>query len=170
MNDRKTVKNILTGETEYVEVLIQKYYGDIYAYCYQHLFDKHMAQDITQETFLRFLKNLESYKHTGKLKNYLYIIAKNIIRDYLKKQDRRCLSYSNAEPIVSNMENTVLELEIKSILDSLEEEERELIILRYYQDMTFADISRIIGKPMSTVKYSLKKLEKKIGDRLKGEY
>lgn len=170
MNDRKTIKNILTGETEYVELLIQKYYGDIYTYCYHHLFDKNVAQDMTQETFLHFLRNLDSYKHTGKLKNYLYVIAKNIIKDYLKKSNKLYFSNIAIESASYDIENTVLELEIKNILNSFKEDERDLIILRYYQDMTFTNISKIVDKPVSTVKYLLKKIEKKIGDKLRGEY
>ena len=46
LNDRKTIKNIVTGETEYVEALIQKYYGDVYTYCYHHIFDKSVAQEL----------------------------------------------------------------------------------------------------------------------------
>lgn len=170
MSDKKVIKNIISGETESVEVLIQKYYEDVYTYCYRHLFDKNMAQDITQETFLHLLRNLESYKHIGKLKNYLYIIAKNLIKDYLKKAREIYSADIDIEPGYYDIENAVLELEIKTILYSLEEDERELIILRYYQDMTFANISKIVDKPVSTVMYLLKKAEKKIGDKLKGEY
>lgn len=112
VNDRKTIKNIITGETESVEVLIQKYYEDVYTYCYRHLFDKNMAQDITQETFLHLLKNLGSYKHMGKLKNYLYVIAKNIIKDYLKKSDRMYLANIDRESESYDIENTVLEVHV----------------------------------------------------------
>lgn len=169
MSDKKVIKNILTGETESVEILVQKYYGDIYSYCYRHVFDKDMAQDITQETFLHFLKSLESYKHVGKLKNYLYIIAKNLIKDYLKKADNNFDGINNI-PEGYDMDNIVRKVDIKKVLDSLNEDERELVILRYYQDMTFVNISKIVGKPVSTVKYIIKKAEKTIGDMLGGDF
>lgn len=170
MDGRKMIKNIITGEKESVDTLIQMYYGDVYAYCYRHLFNKNVAQDITQETFLRFLKNIDSYKHIGKLKNYLYIIAKNIIKDYLKKPDGIYPINVGLETEIYDIENTMLEIEIKHVLDFLDTDERELIILRYYEDMTFADISKILDMPVSTVRYSLKKAEKKIGNKLGGEY
>ncbi|GAA0801900.1 RNA polymerase sigma factor [Faecalicatena orotica] len=170
MDGRKMIKNIITGEKESVDTLIQMYYGDVYAYCYRHLFNKNVAQDITQETFLRFLKNIDSYKHIGKLKNYLYIIAKNIIKDYLKKPDGIYPINVGLETEIYDIENTMLEIEIKHVLDFLDTDERELIILRYYEDMTFADISKILDMPVSTVRYSLKKVEKKIGNKLGGEY
>lgn len=88
MRDKKLIKNIISGETECVDQLMQCYYNDIYIYCYTHLNDKYLAQDITQEVFLKFLQNINSYLHTGKLKHYLYIIAKNLIRDYGKKKKK----------------------------------------------------------------------------------
>ena len=74
------------------------------------------------------------------------------------------------ETEIYDIENTMLEIEIKHVLDFLDTDERELIILRYYEDMTFADISKILDMPVSTVRYSLKKVEKKIGNKLGGEY
>ena len=69
-----------------MEILIKKYYRDIYTYCFCRVEDRQTAQDLTQEVFLRFLQNLDSYEHTGKLKNYLYVTAGNLIKDHYKKR------------------------------------------------------------------------------------
>ena len=71
MSEKKILKNIRSGRQDSLEILIKEYYRDIYAYCYCRVEDRQTAQDLTQDVFLRFLQNLDSYEHTGKLKNYL---------------------------------------------------------------------------------------------------
>ena len=75
----------LTNSNDEIDQVIQKNYMSIYKYCYYHVGNSNAAQDITQEVFLKFLKHIDRYKEYGKLRNYLYVIAKNCIRDYLRK-------------------------------------------------------------------------------------
>ncbi|MCA5960945.1 sigma-70 family RNA polymerase sigma factor [Blautia sp. RD014234] len=86
MSEKKILKNIRSGRQDSLEILIKEYYRDIYAYCYCRVEDRQTAQDLTQDVFLRFLQNLDSYEHTGKLKNYLYVTAGNLIKDHYKKE------------------------------------------------------------------------------------
>lgn len=72
----------LFWDEEKIEDLIRKYYSDIYKYCFFHLGNRETAQDITQEVFFKFLKSLDTYREYGKLKNYLYVVAKHTINDY----------------------------------------------------------------------------------------
>ena len=65
----------------YLEKLITDNYESIYKYCCYHLNQRHAAEDLTQEVFLKFLNNLDSYRDYGKIKNYLYVIAGNLIRN-----------------------------------------------------------------------------------------
>jgi RNA polymerase sigma factor (sigma-70 family) len=75
----------LTNSNDKIDQVIQNNYMSIYKYCYYHVGNSDPAQDITQEVFLKFLKHVDRYKEYGKLRNYLYVIAKNCIRDYLRK-------------------------------------------------------------------------------------
>ena len=95
MSEKKILKNIRSGQQESVEILIKKYYRDIYTYCFCRVEDRQTAQDLTQEVFLRFLQNLDSYEHTGKLKNYLYVTAGNLIKE--KKMFGRMRKYSRLQ-------------------------------------------------------------------------
>ena len=85
MFENKKIQNLFLNE-EKVEDLIRRYYSDIYKYCFFHLGNRETAEDITQEVFLKFLKSLDSYREYGKLKNYLYVVAKNTIRDFQRKK------------------------------------------------------------------------------------
>ena len=68
-----------------IEILIEKNYMSIYKYCFFHVGNREIAQDITQEVFLKFIREIDRYREYGKLLNYLYVIAKNTIRDYVRK-------------------------------------------------------------------------------------
>ena len=85
MFENKKIQNLFLNE-EKVEDFIRRYYPDIYKYCFFHLGNRETAEDITQEVFLKFLKSLDSYREYGKLKNYLYVVAKNTIRDFQRKK------------------------------------------------------------------------------------
>ena len=103
-------------------------------------------------------------KEYGKLKNYLYVIAGNSIKDYRKKS-RPILMEDISQLAEERTVSSDAEMEQMYILDmiaSLGKEDQEIILLRYYQDVSVRDIARITGKPVSTTRYMLKKAEKRL--------
>ena len=81
------VKKVKNGDEQAGEQLIRKYYAAIYQYCFLHLCDRDLAEDMAQETFLRFIRYVEGY-HDRNLKGYLLTIAMNVCRDYLRRKSR----------------------------------------------------------------------------------
>ncbi len=81
MLENKRWRKLIYDE-EKLDELIRENYIHIYKYCFYHLGDKETAEDITQDVFLKFLRGLEDYYEYGKLKNYLYVVAKNTMKDY----------------------------------------------------------------------------------------
>ena len=73
------------GDDNAFDLFVHKYYQEILSYCHHHCFDKTYAEDLTQETFIRFFTRLPDYHYKGKTLNYLYTIAGNLCKDYLKK-------------------------------------------------------------------------------------
>lgn len=74
------------GDSDACEIIIRKYYGNIFNYCKYHALDINVAEYITQDVFLTFLKTINHYKHKGKLLNYLYTIARNKCIDKKRRQ------------------------------------------------------------------------------------
>jgi RNA polymerase sigma factor (sigma-70 family) len=169
MSEKKILKNIRSGRQDSLEILIKEYYRDIYAYCYCRVEDRQTAQDLTQDVFLRFLQNLDSYEHTGKLKNYLYVTAGNLIKDHYKKRKEVLLEEEDMQQTAggfsSGTENISDRLTLQEIIRGLPEPEKELILLRYYQNLRLSDIAGIVSMPVSTVRYRLKLAEKYIKTR-----
>ena len=154
MFENKKIQNLFLNE-EKVEDLIRRYYPDIYKYCFFHLRNRETAEDITQEVFLKFSKSLDNYHEYGKLKNYLYVVAKKTI-DELETE----ISCDGG------LDNVPLQMDIWREIQRLDPLDKEFIILRYYQDLKVKDIAQIVNMPPSTVGYKIKKIEKLLKIRL----
>ena len=80
------IQRMKQGDEKACDIFVRKYYGEIFKYCKYRCFDIESAEDIVQETFVRFFANLPNYHFRGKTKNYLYKIAGNLCRDFYKKR------------------------------------------------------------------------------------
>lgn len=105
---------------------MEEQYDKIYRYCYYRLYDKQLAQDITQETFLRFLRqdlSLDNHKELP----YLYTIAKNLCVDNFRKKTAGSLEDVTEDASYNPTEDWINHLTLQSIISRLPEEEQELI-------------------------------------------
>lgn len=87
-SDLGLIRKLKQGDEDAFAVFVHKYYPKVLLYCQYHCMDKEDAQDLTQETFVRFFTKLPEYHYRGKNLNYLYTIAGNLCKDYLKKEKR----------------------------------------------------------------------------------
>lgn len=122
--------------------------------------DKHVAEDITQETFLRFL-NANSYKELGKQMPYLYTIARNLCIDYFRQRKTVELDETLPDP-KSNLPKTYIE----EALEKLSEEDREILFLRYTNNESINDIA----KNYNVSRFVINRKIKKALERLKEVY
>ena len=153
VTDQELIRKVHNGNKEALNTIVSRYYDDIYRFCLYLTGQETDSYDITQEVFLRFIKYVDSYEHKN-LKGYLLIIARNLCRDYFHhKGDMYCLedtTYAGAEDDrLGNLENRML---LWSALQQIPVKQREIIILRIYEEMRFHEIARILGVNLSTVK------------------
>ena len=148
------------GDENAFNVFVRKYYPEILNYCNYHCPDTSTAEDLTQETFLRFFEKLSDYRYMGKTKNYLYTIAGNLCRDSYKKIRESLLEEQSLEiqdclhpPETDELLNR---LTIKAALDRLPAELREVIILYYFQELKLTEISSTLQIGLPLVKYRVK--------------
>lgn len=160
---------------------LEEQYDRIYRYCYFRLHSRETAEDITQETFLRFLGS-GSYQSMGKALRYLYTIARNLCIDEARRRKSRgengagidaegqdMDSYGAEYGVESGIEERLVTvLAIRNALQELGEEERELILLRYVNEVPVEIIGKIYGISRFTVyrrtKEALKFLKEKLGE------
>ncbi len=145
---------------------IEEQYDKIYRYCYFKTYDDQIAQDITQETFLRFYKqglNLGSDKELP----YLYTIAKNLCIDHFRKQRTvESLEEITEEVIDDPTEDLISNLTLRMTISKLPEDEQELIFLRYVNEVSITTICKITGLSRFAVYRKLSKSLKWLKEEL----
>lgn len=160
----KAFGRLRPGHREPMGDFITQNYNEILHFCIYQLHDADMAFDITQETFLRFIKNADSLASKN-LKGYLLTIARNLCVDYwngCKREQTTDFSTQNddaghdSRAALSEYEQVENNLILTDLLSKLPAEQREIVILRYYNDLKLGEISKILGVNLSTVKSRLR--------------
>lgn len=124
---------------------LQEQYEKLLRYCYMKTKDRCIAEDIAQETFLRFWQS-KSYKDTGKEQAYLYTIARNLCMDEFRRPSVKNIDdYVEAvEDVRAGADEVVEKMAIEQALDSIPEELKELVVLRYMNEIPVSDISKMM--------------------------
>lgn len=159
------VQRMKNGDEAALEQFVRKYYPRILSYCRCHTYSNELADDLTQETFEHFFKSLQSYRHSGRLANYLYVIAGNLCRDSYKAERELPLDELTADGIppgaAAGAEDAIAaaeyRLDIEAAVKRLPDELREVIILHFFQNLKLRETADIIGIGLPLVKYRLKK-------------
>ena len=144
---------------------IEEQYDKIYRYCYFKMYDDQIAQDITQETFLRFYKqglNLGSDKELP----YLYTIAKNLCINHFRRRTTESLEEITEEVIDDPTEDLISNLTLRMTISKLPEDEQELIFLRYVNEVSITTICKITGLSRFAVYRKLSKSLKWLKEEL----
>ena len=138
----------------------KKYYDDIYRFCYYKTGNSSLSYDLAQETFLKLIKYIGTYKHRGKFKSYLITIAMNVCNTYFDKNKVELEELDDNQTYKENDSNELSRIEQKNSIDKalkeLPEKQKEVIILKYYEDLKIKDISKILDEKVPTIKSRLK--------------
>jgi RNA polymerase sigma-70 factor (ECF subfamily) len=167
--DEELVARSIRGDSESFNELILRWERPIYALAYRTIGREEEARDVCQETFLRAFRALPAFRGQAKFSSWLYRIALNLCRDWMRKERRAPIAQlpedvdlmdlaAAAEPGES-IEDLVarkdLSRRVEQAMAKLPEEQRTAIILKEYHGMTFQEIADLVGCPLSTVKTRL---------------
>lgn len=157
MKDKKLIQQIQKGNKELLNIVIEKYYDEILHFCIYHIKDVSASYDLTQETFYRFLRSVDHYEFRN-LKGYLLTIARNLCVDYWKGKIATEPFEDSGEKGsgVDEYEKIENQVVLVEMLSRIPENQREVIVLRFYSEMKFSDIAKILGVNISTVKSRLR--------------
>lgn len=166
MSDDELVKQIKLGDEKAAEELINRYYASILRYCRWHCASLETAEDLTQETFLKLFKGLSGYNEKKKFKSYLYTIANHLCIDESRKAQYEMLK---DEESIMDERSGITQIEereeINYLLRYLSPDQKEAIILRFGEQLSFLEIARIMGCNMRTAQSRVRnalKIMKKI--------
>jgi len=167
--DEELVARAKGGDADSFNQLVLRWERPIYALAYRVIGREEDARDVCQETFLRAFRALPGFKGEAKFSSWLYRIALNLCRDWIRRQ-RRAPTVQMPEGVdpvevageggpVESIEELVARRELSAVVEEamalLPEEQRTAIILKEYHGMTFQEISDLQGCPLSTVKTRL---------------
>lgn len=167
------VDNLKLSEMSSVDVeeIIRINYDDIFKYCFWRVKHYSDAEDLTQETFLRFIDYLSNYSERGKPKALLYTIARNLCINWQKRIKPDILSERIMEQNAMQQEDdtdAILErLELHKHLNELPVDQQEVLLLRYFQELSVNEVAAIMGMSRFSVMYRIRvakdTLRKKMG-------
>lgn len=184
MNDQELLSAYSGGNEEAVSVLIERHRKRIYDYIRMMVKDPDLADDLFQETFIKVLKSLreERYTDNGKFVAWVMRIAHNQIIDHFRRQKQQN-NVSNDDvgydllnnkkfsdkTIEDHMVSDQISSDIRRLVDFLPEEQREVVMLRHYNDLSFKEIAEQTGVSINTalgrMRYALINLRKLIDEK-----
>lgn len=160
------VKRMEQGDPCAADELIKMFYPDILRYCLWHAPNRSLAEDAVQETFLKAIRYFDRYTHKGRFKPFLYRIAANTCIDMQRKNRNADISLeeSEIEPTYTDpaFEDIHADQALRQLVRSLPEEKREIVLLRFGQDLTLREIAEVLHLPLRTVQTRLRSALKKL--------
>jgi len=183
LNDKELILSYLQGDHKAFEVLLNRHRNKIYTSIYLFVKDSDLAQDIFQDVFIKIIDTLKKgkYNHEGKFLQWAMRISYNMCVDHFRRSKRRTkVSASETFDIFDvlethedTMETTIIKSEmhkkVRSLVDQLPPEQKEVVILRHYADMSFKEISQLtrvsINTALGRMRYALINMRKMAGNK-----
>jgi RNA polymerase sigma-70 factor (ECF subfamily) len=164
-NDEELIEDYLSGDSNSLKIIIDKYTNAIYNFVSRFV-ERDIASDITQDIFIKVWKNLKKFnKKKAIFKTWIFTIARNTVIDYLRKKKAITFSDLDREDEIfgENIQDENLlpdellmkiedEDNLKKVLENLPSNYKEVLILHHQEDLTFSEISKILNKPLNTIK------------------
>ncbi|HPG08184.1 MAG TPA: sigma-70 family RNA polymerase sigma factor [Saprospiraceae bacterium] len=183
MSDQELINCYLEGDEKAFETLLNRHKTKIYTSIYLFVKDSEQAEDIFQEVFIKIIDTIRrgKYNHEGKFLQWAMRISYNMCVDQFRRSKRRTnVSLSDEFDIFdvipasdSNMEQSIIQTQtndkVRKLIDLLPEEQREVVILRHYADMSFKEIASLtrvsINTALGRMRYALINLRKLIEEK-----
>jgi len=182
ISDEELARQLQQGNEIALETIVSRYHSKIFSYIYRMSKNYHSANDITQEVFIKICRNIKKYNPEFLFKTWIYTIASNTCKDYLKSAYvQKTIPGLEISDNIRDYEDTPEEFlqkqdeqeTIIEVLNQLGDIHREVVVLRFYEDLKLEEIALVLNIPVGTVKsrlsnglHNLKKLLKEGGVEL----
>ncbi len=178
--DASLVKDYVGGNEDALAKLIKRHESKIYGFIYSKIPDRDITNDIFQDTFIKVIKTLKSnsYNEEGKFLPWVMRISHNLVIDHFRKTKKMPMFRETEEfsifSIMSDDSQTIenkiiseqVEMDLKKLIEGLPADQKEVLVMRMYQDMSFKEISESTGVSINTalgrMRYALMNLRKVI--------
>jgi len=183
LTDQQLIDHYLEGNQKYLEILIQRHKQKVFGYILMVVKDRNLAEDIFQDTFIKVINTLHSgtYKEEGKFLQWVMRIAHNLIIDHFRKLKKiptvegpsEFDIFETLNVFEDNVEDKIIyeqiQTDIKRLIEFLPSEQKEVLIMRHYRDMSFKEIAEqtnvSINTALGRMRYALINLRKLISSK-----
>ena len=183
LSDQDLIGKYLAGHEPALEQLIRRHKNRVFAYILMVVKDKELAEDLFQDTFIKVINTFRSgqYKEEGKFIQWVMRISHNLIIDYFRKAKRIPIVENNDEfdlfdkvriPVESVEDQLIMEQihkDVKNLIEYLPKEQRDVLVMRHYGDMSFKDIAEVTNVSINTalgrMRYALINLRKLVKEK-----
>ncbi len=162
---KKLVKEAVKGDKNAYGELYKIFLDRIYRFVYYLVNDEFLAEDITQNTFLKAWNGLKNFSPAkGTFQSYLYTIARNLVIDHQRKKKEISIELTIGEnlksetDLVDNASRNESIVEVRKALSVLSENDRQIVILRYFEEMSYDEIAGVVGKKSGAVRVKVHRL------------
>jgi RNA polymerase sigma-70 factor (ECF subfamily) len=154
VDDRKIIERVLKGDTDAFNLLVRQWEKPIYNFIVRMIGDRDEAMDLCQDAFMKAYRELDTLKDLDRFSAWLYRIAHNTCFSKLRKDQGKTFVELQPE---TRAAKTPIEsrLAVEKALQDLPEDQREVVVLKVFQNLKFEEIAAIQGAPVSTVKSRL---------------
>ena len=180
--DSELIHAYIHGHETALEVLINRYKDKVYTSIYMLVKDKYLAEDIFQDAFLKMIKTIKDgrYAEQGKFLPWAIRVAHNLCMDHFRRSKQQIpITFPDGQDIsnlfgagdlvADGIEKRQVHDSVRKLVEELPEEQREVIVLRIYADLSFKEISDLTGVSINTalgrMRYALINLRKMIADK-----
>ena len=178
--DAVLVTAYLQGDESALSTLITRHKQRIYSFIYSKVFDRDVAEDVFQDTFIKVINSLKrgKYNEEGKFLPWVMRISHNLVIDHFRKNNRMPKFENNTDfnifSVLSdkslNAENSMIKgqvaSEVRRLVEELPDDQKQVLLMRIYKDMSFKEISQQTGVSINTalgrMRYALINLRKVI--------
>lgn len=169
IDDEQLILAIRGGERARFGALVERYQRPVYRFLRNMRLEHDEAADIMQNVFINAYRKLDSLREPGKFRSWLFMIASNQARNYFRESSRRReVPLEDAEPVFAD-ENPDLTLEkqglkkrLEAALEHLPVKQRQVVVLRAFEELPFDEVARACGIRLSTAKVSYHRALKKM--------
>lgn len=184
ISDYELISGFIKGEESCFEQLIHRHKSKVFAYIALYIRDRALAEDIFQDTFLKVIQSVKAgkYSDNGKFLSWVMRIAHNLIIDNFRRvKQMNTISNDNYDSDLfnsikladGNIENELIKKQIhndiRTMISSLPDDQREVVILRHYADLSFREIADLTGVSINTalgrMRYALINMRKMMEDK-----
>ena len=175
-DDPELIQRVLDGDDTAFSVLVRKYQKSVHALAWRKIGDFHIAEDITQDTFLKAYQKLSTLKKPQRFASWLYVIAANRCSTWLRKkrlwtqslEDTNSVQLEKATYsgyVIEENERMMVETQrevVKKLLAKLQESDRTVITLYYFGGMTYQEISKFLGVSVGAIKTRVYRVQQRL--------